>query len=61
MKRKLSYVISEEGGVFVARCLDIEVASDGQTAQEAVANLREALDLYFEDPMATLADRPSQI
>ena len=34
---------------FVARCLDVEVISDGATEQEAVANLYDALELYFED------------
>jgi predicted RNase H-like HicB family nuclease len=33
----------------VARCLEIEVASQGETIDEALANLREALELYFED------------
>lgn len=49
MERKLSYVVYPEDGVFVARCLDVEVASDGPTEDEAVENLREALDLYFEN------------
>jgi predicted RNase H-like HicB family nuclease len=33
----------------VARCLDVEVTSQGETVDEALANLREALELYFED------------
>ena len=33
----------------MARCLDVEVASQGETAEEALANLKEALKLYFED------------
>lgn len=48
MERKLSYVIFADDGVFVARCLDVDVASDGPTEQEAVANLKEALELYFD-------------
>lgn len=44
----LNYVVSPEDGVFVARCLDVEVASDGPTEQEAVANLKEALELFFQ-------------
>ena len=31
------------------RCLAVEVASHGDTQEEALANLREALELYFED------------
>jgi predicted RNase H-like HicB family nuclease len=58
MERKLKYVVFPEDGVFVARCLDVEVASDGPTENEAVANLQEALELYFEDHEATLAELP---
>jgi predicted RNase H-like HicB family nuclease len=41
--------ISHEGDWYVARCLQVEVASQGQSVEEALANLREALELYFED------------
>jgi len=33
----------------VARCLEIEIASQGPTADEALAHLKEALELYFDD------------
>ncbi len=33
----------------MARCLDVEVASQGETAEQALANLKEALELYVED------------
>lgn len=45
---KIKYEVYPEDGLFVARCLDIDVASDGATDEEAVANLREAIELYFE-------------
>lgn len=35
--------------MFVARSLEVEVASQGKTRKEAVGNLQEALELYFED------------
>jgi predicted RNase H-like HicB family nuclease len=41
--------IAHEGPWYVTRCLDVEVASQGETAEEALANLKEALELYFED------------
>ena len=31
----------------------VEVASQGRTRAEAIANLREALELHFEAPVAT--------
>jgi predicted RNase H-like HicB family nuclease len=33
----------------VAQCLDYDVSSFGSTESEALANLKEALELYFED------------
>jgi predicted RNase H-like HicB family nuclease len=33
---------------FVARCLEVEVASQGRSPEEALANLREALELYVD-------------
>ena len=42
-------VIWQEGKYFVAQCLDVDVSSFGETKEEALANLHEALILYFED------------
>ena len=41
--------ITHEAPWYVARCLDVEVTSQGISADEALANLKEALELYFED------------
>ncbi len=41
--------VTQEGEWFVARCLEVEVASQGETQEEALANLKEALELYYED------------
>lgn len=46
--RILQYVTWQEDGAFVAQCLDVDVASEGDTQEESVANLQEALELYFE-------------
>lgn len=45
----LECLVTPEDGAFVARCLDPDVASDGGTTDEALANLQEALELYFEN------------
>jgi predicted RNase H-like HicB family nuclease len=37
------------GEVYVARCLAVEATSHGDTHEQALANLREAPELYFED------------
>ena len=46
---RVTAAITHEGGWYVARCLQFEVASQGETVESALANLREALELYFED------------
>ncbi len=47
--KNLHYVIWKEGKYFVARSLEVEVASQGENKAEAINNLQEALELYFED------------
>jgi len=39
----------QEGSLFVATCLVNQVTSQGKTREEALINLQEALELYFED------------
>jgi len=46
---QLKNIIWKEGKYYVARCLNVEVSSFGRTRKEALANLEEALALYFED------------
>jgi predicted RNase H-like HicB family nuclease len=48
-KRKLTVVLipAEEGG-FVVKCLEVPVASQGDTRAEALKNIREAIDGYLE-------------
>lgn len=40
----------EEGGVYVSGCVELEVASCGETSREAPAMLRDAVDLSLENP-----------
>lgn len=42
--------VTQEGHLYVAHCLDLDVASQGSTEEEALANLREAIELYLEEP-----------
>jgi predicted RNase H-like HicB family nuclease len=41
--------IEQEEKWFVATCLENSIASQGKTIDEAMANLREAISLYYED------------
>ena len=46
---RFTAAITREGQWYVARCLEVEVASQGESLDQALDNLREALELYFED------------
>jgi len=48
MKTDFTVSVWQEEDLFVAQCLEVDVASQGSTEEEAVANLREALELHFE-------------
>lgn len=45
----LQNIVWKEGKNFVAQCLSVDVSSFGKTKKEALKNLNEALELYFED------------
>ena len=47
--KEIKYVIYREGEHFVSRCLNVDVASFGNTVDEAIKNITEAVELYFED------------
>ena len=55
---RLTAAITHEAQWYVARCLEVEVASQGETVEEALVNLREALELYFEDAPVPEAVEP---
>jgi len=40
--------LTKEEGLFVARCPKLKVSDSGKTADEATANLRAALSLFFD-------------
>lgn len=46
-----------EGEVLVARCLDVDVASQGATEEQALEALKEALMLHFSPPVATITPK----
>ena len=54
MTRIFNAVIIKEGAWYVAQCLDVDVASQGETEEEAIENLNDALMLHFAPPVATL-------
>ncbi len=48
-KMDLKSVVWKEGRQYVSQCLNVDVSSYGTTKKKALANLKEALELYFED------------
>ena len=46
--KAMAYCVYREEEFFVSQCLNVDVSSFGSTREEAVANLKEAVELYFE-------------
>lgn len=57
MKQTFTASIWQEDEWFVAQCVEVDVASQGKTEDEALENLQDALELHFTPPVATLAPR----
>lgn len=48
-KIDLKSVVWKEDNYYISQCLEVDVSSFGKTKKEALANLQDALELYFED------------
>jgi predicted RNase H-like HicB family nuclease len=53
MKRPFAATVWREGNWYVSQCLEVDIASQGESEDEALANLKEALELHFQPPQAT--------
>jgi predicted RNase H-like HicB family nuclease len=60
MVKTLKYIVQKEGKYYVSQCLNVDVSSFGNTVQEAIDNLNEALMLYFEEKDALFTITPIQ-
>lgn len=53
MSKAFDIVVNEEymnkTKVFVAHCLNLGIASQGKTVEEAMANIKDAIKLYLEE------------
>lgn len=47
--KNIKYVVYREGKYYVSQCLNVDVASFGDTVDEAIASLKEAVSLYYEN------------
>ena len=48
-ERTFTAVIHKEGDLYVADCPEVGTVSQGHTVEEAIANLKEATELYLEE------------
>ncbi len=48
MRKQLTAIIEREEDGYVSFCPELDIASQGDTIEEARENLREALELFFE-------------
>ena len=55
---ELSAVVRREGRLYVALCPEFDVASQGKSVEEALRNLKEALELFLEDEDV---EKPSRV
>lgn len=49
MSLKYNVIIEKEENWYVAKCIDNDIASQGKTVEEALNNLKEAIELYLEN------------
>ena len=61
MKQLFSASVWREGEWFIAQCVQVDIASQGATEDEALDNLRDALELHFTPPVATISPRVRDI
>ena len=53
MQKQLTAIIEREGNGYVSLCPQLDIASQGDTIEEARINLREAIELFFETASPT--------
>ena len=61
MVQSFSASLTKEESSYVAQCLEIDIASQGESEVEALENLKEALELHFESPVATRIPKIIQV
>jgi len=46
---RFSAAVKKEGKWYVSWCPELDIASQGKTVEEAIENLKEAIEIYLED------------
>jgi predicted RNase H-like HicB family nuclease len=47
-KKNFTAIIEKEGNMYVALCPELDIASQGNSVEEASSNLKEAIELFLE-------------
>ncbi len=53
MKNIIQFWVSQEDKVYTASGVNVPIVTDGKTFEELQENIKEAVELYFEDEDAT--------
>jgi predicted RNase H-like HicB family nuclease len=61
MRKTFTTIVWHEDKWFVAQCLEVDIASQGETEKKALENLSEALALHFTPPVATVLPKVQKI
>lgn len=61
MKYRLTAITEKEGDGYVSLCPELDVASQGDTVEQARDNLKEALELFMETASAEEVSRRSSV
>ncbi len=60
-KFQFTALIEKEGDGYVSLCPELDIASQGETVEEASANLKEAVELFFESASSKeISHRPHE-
>lgn len=49
MSIRYNVIIQKEENWYVATCIDNNITSQGKTIEESIRNLKEAIELYYEN------------
>lgn len=54
MSIRYNVIVQKEENWYVAKCIDNNIASQGKTIEESIQNLKEAIELYYENEEPTI-------
>ncbi|MCX5263588.1 type II toxin-antitoxin system HicB family antitoxin [Streptomyces sp. NBC_00199] len=61
MSTKVSAVVSHESPWWVARCVEVEVSSQGASEKEALENLKDAVAAFLQGEHISTLDEPPHL